>query len=143
MASLNELRGKAVYLDTNIFIYMVEGYAAEQPFIRALAAAIDRQELVAVTSELTLAELLVKPLELGRADVVAIYEELLQHSDRLTVPPVDRATLIEAARLRARLGILLADAIHVATAALAGCAAFLTNDRRLKLPAGLALVGLA
>lgn len=142
MASLDELRGKAVYLDTNIFIYMVEGYEPERTLIQALADAVDRHELVAVTSELTLAELLVKPLELGRADVVAIYAELVRHSERLTVPPIDRATLIEVARLRATLGILLPDAIHVATAVLAGCAAFLTNDRRLKLPDSLALVGL-
>ena len=143
MASLDELRGKAVYLDTNIFIYTVEGYEPERAFIEALSDAIDLHELVAVTSELTLAELLVKPLELGRADVVAIYTELVQHSDRLTVPPVDRATLIEAARLRAILGILLPDAIHVATAVMAGCEAFLTNDRRLKVPDGIALVCLA
>jgi predicted nucleic acid-binding protein len=140
MAALDELRGKTVYLDTNIFIYAVEGYEPERAFIQALFAAVDRQELVAVTSEPTLAELLVKPFELGRRDVVAIHSDLVQHTDRLTVPPVDRAILVEAARLRAILGVPLPDAIHVATA---GCEAFLTNDRRLKVPDGITLACLS
>jgi predicted nucleic acid-binding protein len=69
---------------------------------------------------------------------VAAYTELLTPSDRLTVLPVGRAILVEAARQRAALGMPMPDAIHVATALAAGCELFLTNDRRLRMPAGLA-----
>ena len=139
MAGLANILGKTAYLDTNLFIYAVEGYEPEQSFVHELFAALDRKDFVAVTSEFTLAELLVKPFELGREDVVSAYTDLVQHSDRLTVAPVDRSILIEAARQRAALSILMPDAIHVATALALSCDVFLTNDRRLKLPPAIAL----
>lgn len=138
MARLAAILGGTVYLDANIFIYAVEGYAPEEAFLRELFAALEDGRFTAVTSELSLAEVLVKPFELGREDVAAAYTELLTPSERLAVLPVDRAILSEAARQRATLGMRLPDAIHVATALAAGCELFLTNDRRLKLPPGLA-----
>jgi hypothetical protein len=45
------------------------------------------------TSELTLAEVLIKPLESGRHDIAALHEELLQSSEHLNVVPIDRAIL--------------------------------------------------
>ena len=134
MAELASLLGRSVYLDTNIFIYAVEGYQPEQAFIGGLLAALEQGRFAAVTSELTLAELLVKPFEPGREDVVSIYSGLLQPSDHLAVMPVGRGILIEAARQRAALRIRMPDAIHVASALAAHCDMFLTNDRRLKLP---------
>jgi predicted nucleic acid-binding protein len=137
MASLSGLRGATVYLDTNLFIYAVEGYAPEEAFVRELFTALERGELAAATSELALAEVLVQPFALGREDVAATYAELLSPSDHLTVVPVDRTVLVEAARQRAALGLRMPDAIHVATALAFGCGVFLTNDRRLKLPPGI------
>jgi predicted nucleic acid-binding protein len=139
MAGVAELLGKIVYLDTNIFVYAVEGYEPEEAFLRELFAALDGRAFAATTSEFTLAELLVKPFELGRDDVVSIYIDLVQNSERITVVPVDPAILIEAARQRPTSSILMPDAIHVAAALTLGCDVFLTSDRRLKLPSGIAL----
>lgn len=139
MARLADLLGRTVYLDTNIFIYAVEGYEPEQDFLGELFAAFGRGSLAAVTSEFTLAEILVKPIELGRKDVAALYTGLLQPSDHLAVVPVERPILIEAARQRAALRLRMPDAIHVATAVTAGCDVFLTNDGRLRLPPQVSL----
>src|SRR3954470_5012093 len=104
MAKLAAILGRAVYLDTNIFIYTVEGYAPEEAFLRELFAALEDGRFTAITSELSLAEVLVKPFELGHEDVAAAYTELLTASDRLAVLSVDRAILVEAARQRAGPG---------------------------------------
>lgn len=53
--------GSRVYIDTNIWIYSLEGFAPLAPALTALFERIDAGDLAAVTSELTLAEVLVKP----------------------------------------------------------------------------------
>jgi len=75
MARLSRIRGTTAYLDTNLFIYAVEGYEPEEAFVRALFLALEGGEFAAVTSELTLAEVLVRPFALGREDVAATYIE--------------------------------------------------------------------
>ena len=139
MAGVEDLLGRAVYLDTNVFVYAVEGFARHRAFIEELFRQIEAGHVDAATSELSLAEALVKPLEIGRQDVADLYAELIQNSSRLTVIPIDRSILVDAALYRARLGIKLPDAIHVATAAASGCEIFLSNDRRIKTPAGMTL----
>src|SRR3954465_14243472 len=76
MATLTAILGKTVYLDTNIFIYTVEGYAPEEAFLRELFAALEDARFTAITSELSLAEVLVKPFELGHEDVAAAYQSV-------------------------------------------------------------------
>jgi predicted nucleic acid-binding protein len=121
-----------VYLDTNVFVYALEGFEQFEPLLRELFGKIQDAQLRAVTSELTLAEVLVKPLADGRTDVCTAYLAAVQDSEALEVVPVTRDVLIEAAGIRARLGVRLPDAIHVATALSSGCRSFLTNDRSIR-----------
>jgi predicted nucleic acid-binding protein len=69
--------GQRVYLDANIFIYAVEGFAAHAASIQALLAAMDAGEIIAVTSELTVAEVLVKPLKDQNQAVQQAYKTFL------------------------------------------------------------------
>lgn len=46
------------------------------------------------------------------------YKQLISNSQNLTVIPISRQVLIEAAQLRANFSIKLPDAIHAATALL-------------------------
>lgn len=139
MGGVDAFIGKGVYLDANVFVYAVEGFPEHQAFIDELFRSIDDGHVSAVTRKLTLAEVLIKPLESERHDVAAIYEELLRSSEHLNVVPIDRAILASAARHRANLGIKLPDAIHVATAIAIGCEVPLANDQKLRVPHGIAL----
>ena len=143
MDVLAACRGRHVYLDTNIFIYAVEGLAEHAPVLGGLFDLLAAGEVRGTTSELTLAEALAKPLENNRDDVARIYQEMLTSSGWLAVVPIDRLILVEAARLRAKSRLRLPDAIHVATAARAGCSLLLSNDRRLRVPEGMTLLALA
>jgi predicted nucleic acid-binding protein len=122
-----------IYLDTNVFIAAVEGDQADvRSAIWRLFAASELRGGVLVTSELSIAELLVKPLELELAAVVATYSELLTDGHGLIVIPVDRDVLVRAAHIRKDdKAIRLPDDIHLATADRAGCSVILTNDKRL------------
>jgi predicted nucleic acid-binding protein len=125
-------RHERVGLDTSVFIYHIEERAS---FAEPAGVAMDelaRGAFVGVTSVLTLMEIAVKPLQLGRPDVAEEYEMLLANYPNLTVAAVDRPTARRAAELRARYRLRPADALQVATGLEQRATAFLTNDRDLR-----------
>lgn len=132
MGLLEAIPSGIVYLDTNIWIYTLENYAAYSQDLTALFQAIDNGTLKAITSELTLAEILVAPIQREDAAQQEICKQFIRNTETLSVLPISQDVLIEAAKVRARTSIKLPDAIHLATAIGAGCTAFLTNDRQLK-----------
>jgi predicted nucleic acid-binding protein len=133
MTNVDSLAGRKAYLDTNVFIYTLNAFPRFLPVVTRLFGLIDGGQLQSVTSELTLAELLVKPMR--DADVAAqqLCQSLLLANPKLTPLPVGRQTLIESARLRATTSLKLPDALHLATAVLGGCDVFITNDARFRL----------
>lgn len=131
MGLLAAVQGHRNYLDTNIWIYALEGYPEFLQPLTDLFAAIDRGVVQAVTSELTLAEVLVKPFMDGSTDRQIAYRQAIRSSQFLQVISVSREILIEAAELRANSQIKLPDAIHIATALSMQCSTLLTNDHRL------------
>lgn len=128
------------HLLTNIWIYALEGY---QPFLQDLThlfQSIDRGELKAVTSEIPLAETLVKPMMNQDLEQQKLYQQIIRNSETLFVVPVKREILLKAARLRASTNLKLPDAIHAATALLTQCSTFLTNDQQFGVVPGLNMV---
>ena len=119
-------------LDTSVFIYHIE---AGTPFAGPageVLQALKRRSVSGVTSVLTLTELLVKPLQLGRRGLAARYEELVRATPGLAVVDVDAWIARRAAALRATSRIRTADAIQVAASIEHGATAFVTNDSRLR-----------
>ncbi|HEY1685392.1 MAG TPA: type II toxin-antitoxin system VapC family toxin [Tepidisphaeraceae bacterium] len=132
MGSIKDLIGKSVYLDANVFVYFLEGYPRLADLVALLFSEIDAGQVHGITRELTLAELLVKPIRDGNKQAIAEYGQIIRSRTLFDVVPISRPILVEAAHLRASSPTLkLPDAIHVATAAFAGCTALLTNDLRL------------
>jgi predicted nucleic acid-binding protein len=137
MGSLNALTGSVVYLDANLFIYAIEGLPPFAVKLAPLFQRFDRGELHAVTSELTLAEVLVKPRRDQNTVLCDQYERMLRPSKSLTVAPVTRAVLVAAAAIRASSNLKLPDAIHAATSLTQRCTTYLTNDQQFKTVAEL------
>ncbi|MFH1737832.1 MAG: PIN domain-containing protein [bacterium] len=140
MVSPQRIKGQRVYLDTNIFIYQLVGYEPLRPQLDAVFGLIDREECRAVTSELALAEILVKPLRDGNPDQETQCRALLESNPHIELQPITRSILISAARIRAESALKLADAIHLATAQETKCAMVLTNDSRLRTTDGMEIV---
>lgn len=133
------LQGKNVYFDTNLFIYAVEPTEINHPYlsvIDALFGMAEDGEIQALTSELSLAEVLVGAYK-HHAELVVIYEELFADRPELAVYPVDKAVLRGAAYARSVVKLSLADAIHVATAIAEQADCFITNDDKLRVPEGM------
>jgi predicted nucleic acid-binding protein len=143
MGALDPLRGLVVYFDANIIIYIVEGYPAQRVVLRDLVRALDDGLFRALTSELTLAEVLVGPFRTPNPLYERTYSAVLSGQEQIEVVPVTRDILVAAALLRAESRIQLPDAIHAATARRHGCDVFLTNDDRLRLSPGPTVLTLA
>ena len=99
--------------------------------MKPLFEAIDRGELVGVTSGLSLMEVLVVPYSSGNLALADRYESLLTTSQGLRFVEVDRRLLKAAAQLRAMFKFKPPDAIQVAAALVSDCKSFLTNDRKI------------
>lgn len=136
-----------VCLDSNVFIEAFEGRGRLAELLRRLLRTLDNPSSASprlVTSELTAAELLVKPLELDRQDLVQVYDNWTISNPYLEVIPVVRNILKDAARLRATdKALKLPDAIHLTTAIGTHCRYFLTNDTRIKGQFGVEILPLS
>lgn len=126
-----------IYVDSNIFIYLIDG--DDDTRRRALSALeeFDRQNANMFTSELTIAECTIAPIRDQRTDIVAAFHGLLEDPKIVELMAITRDTLGLAANMAARLRLKLPDAIHVATAEALSCGVFLTNDRGIRAPTGI------
>jgi predicted nucleic acid-binding protein len=119
-----------IFVDSNIFIYHLEdpgprGHRASE-ILRSIGDRGD--ELMAAA--LALGEVLVKPIERGDTLLEARYRTLLR-GPLVTLAPFDTNAGEIFARVRQDRKIKTPDALHLATAASAGCDLFVTNDDRL------------
>lgn len=143
MGALRRTVGQKPYLDANLFIYALENLQPWSSLANGIFRALEAGEFSAVTSELTIAECLVKPMKLGRNDLVQAYLGFMRDRPFLELVPIDRDILLEAARRRADSSLTLPDAIHVATSFQSGCDSFLSNDKRLATVPGLTTLPLS
>ena len=119
-------------LDTAPIIYFVEAHPRYDAVVVEVFRRIRARHLLAVTSLISLAEVLVLPMLRGNVRLQAEYERLLTTSSQLRMRVIRRPAARRAATLRARYGLKLPDALQIAVAIDAGCDAFLTNDRALQ-----------
>jgi len=120
-------RSRQLLLDTNAFIYFLDG---EEPYFEVLLSVFRRVQagdLSLIVSVITEAELLIRP---ERDDNEVAKERIgdLLSEDGIYVVGVDRRIARRAAALRGRTRLKLADAIIVATALETGCEAIVGND---------------
>lgn len=137
MGWVENLYDHTVALDTAPLIAFI---AKEEPYldlVRPLFQAIDQGKIHAVTSIVTLIEVLVRPLREKDEKLAAQYEDILMHAEHLTTLPLDESIALQAAELRATLNLRTPDAIQVATALIGGADTFITNDKRLRVPSQL------
>ncbi len=140
MGVLDAIQGSRVYLDANIWLYALEGYPSFIQDLTALFQSFEQGTLTAITSELSLAEALVKPIQNHNLAQQQIYKQAISSRENVFVIPIQRNVLIEAAKLRASTKLKLPDAIHAATALITQCSIFLTNDQRFQVVPGLQVV---
>ncbi len=119
-----------VFFDTNLFIYLLEGEGERGARVSGLIERISERRDELLTSTLTLAEVLVKPLSVGDVAWAERYEKLMT-APGVSLLPFDRSCARIYAQLRQDRTVKPPDAIQLSCAAGARCDLFITNDERL------------
>ena len=137
MGLIDKLPGKHVYLDTNIFIYLIEGNSVYRAVMSERAQSLSEGAFRASSSHIVMTGILPPLVKRGDETVIAAMIGLLRDSGPVSLVnadamypgrfPARRACHEDAGRI----------ALHVATAVHRGCDVFLTNDAGIRVPAPL------
>lgn len=132
MGLIDELSGQRVCIDTAPFIYFIEKHPKYLNLLHSLFIEVDAGNIDAITSTVTLLEVLVLPIKTNNLVLVEKYRDILLYSKGLTTFEILHEISELSAKLRAKYTIKTPDAIQIATGILYGANQFLTNDPNLK-----------
>ncbi len=132
MGLVDELRGSRICIDTAPFIYFIEKDPKYLSIVRPIFAEIDAEKIDALTSTITLLEVLVLPFKTKNESLAEKYREILLYADGLTTFEISHEVSELSSKLRAKYSIRTPDAIQIAVGIVYGADAFLTNDSDLK-----------
>jgi predicted nucleic acid-binding protein len=129
-----------LFLDTAPVIYHLEKNPSYLAVVTQIFTQIDAGAITAVTSPITLAECLVRPLRQGDTALAQLFEDFIVRGRNTTFAPIGDSIATVAAEVRAQHNLVLADAFQVSVATNNNCEAFLTNDHNLKRVTGTKVI---
>lgn len=132
MGLVDQLRGLRVFIDTAPIIYFIEKHKRYINIVRPVFTEIDSGKIEALTSTITLLEVLVHPFKTNNEKLAERYREILLNSENLTTFEILHEVSEISSKLRAEYSIKTPDAIQIAVGILYGADKFLTNDPNLK-----------
>lgn len=138
--TIDLVAGSAVYVDSNVFIYFIEKVPERFGPVQEVFTLLAERQARVLTSELAIAECLYLPARGKNWKLVAVYDVFFGKTGDIAVLPLSGALAKSASLLGGNLGLKLLDAIHYVTAIEAGCAAFLTGDRRIRSSSSLRVI---
>ena len=125
-------RGTRVGLDTSLFIYFLQDHPRFGEWCATLFTRIEQRHLEAVTSTISLLEVLVQPYRDRDDELAQKMYALLATYPGIGWIPVTIEVADRAADLRARYNLKTPDAIQVATALTQHASLFLAGDKAFK-----------
>ncbi len=120
---------KCIGIDTNIFIYYLQAHPSFGIASKTIFESLAQNKTKAVTSTITLAELLAIDAASAHLDMM---QKLFLETPNLTIIDMNQPIAIEAARIKRTYGYRLPDAIQLATSIYAKANLFITNDQKIQ-----------
>ena len=139
MGSLTLPLNGLIYIDASGLIYSVERVEPYRALLEPMWQEAQDGNITIVSSPLLVIEALVKPLRDGNAEIEMQYRELFA-SGAVRLLDASYQVFEDAANIRAETGLKTPDAIHAATATLAACTLFITNDNDFRRVQALPVV---
>ena len=119
-----------IYADANVVIRLLEGDTVTRAPLEARLNPLRGTGRFILTSRLTRLECRVKPMRSKDTAVLALYDSFFIGTE-VEVLEITAAVVEKATELRATLNVKTPDAIHLASAILAGATAFISGDQLL------------
>lgn len=132
MGLVDKLINRRICIDTAPFIYFIEKNPRYLDVVKPIFTEINAGEIEAITSTVTLIEVLVHPFKTKNDKLADKYRDILLHSEGLTTFEILHEVSELSSKLRAKYSIRTPDAIQMAVGILYGASKFLTNDPALK-----------
>jgi len=129
-------------IDTAPIIYYIEEHPKYLPLADKIFSRIGsaNNSIYALTSIITLTEVLPHPLRQNKPQLAQRYRDFLLHSWNFILFPVDATIAERAAEIRAQYQFRTPDAIQLATGLEHNATLFISNDKRLKNFAELTVI---
>ena len=125
------IAGGRVYFDTNIFIYFLQNDERFIAHCLPFFLAVENGEIIGVSGDIAIAELLVKPIRENDIVNVERIKSMFGENGFFEAVSHNRETIELAAHIRATQNLKMIDAIHAATAIRAKCSHFITHDGQI------------
>lgn len=120
---------RSIGLDTSVFIFHIEEHPRYVPLTHQLFSWMLMPKSRAVTSTITMLEVLVQPHRDADEERVNNFYALLSTYPHLLWVDTNLEIADRAAQIRAKFNLRTPDAIQAATALVSGAAGFVSNDR--------------
>jgi len=127
---------KVIGVDTGVFIKHFQG-GEDSELTSVVLGEIQGGEVRGIVSSISLAELMVRPLEAGEDDLADLYRVLIQEMPNLETVSVDPRIASRAAEIRAASKTGPNESLLLATAQESGATGFVTSDPGLKKAKGI------
>ena len=122
-------RYSLVFLDTMVFVYALEHHPTYSAAVATILHMVESGELHAITSSLTLAEVLTGPAYAQNLEALNDYELYLSNFPNLTLQSVESKHACVIVQVRSSTRLLTPDAIQIAVAMAANVDAVISNDK--------------
>lgn len=125
---LARIQGQRVYIDTNIFVYFLEKHDHYFDLVLPFFQLFNQGVSLAYTGDAAVAETLYKPYQVDDLLRVNEFKAFFGDDEFITVLPHTTKVFELAAEIAPKQKMKMIDALHYATAMMAGCQFLLTND---------------
>ena len=126
------IQAKTVFLDSMVFIYLLEKNETYFPFVEIIFEQLEKQEISAFTSIISPLEVLSTVKLKNDEERTSLYVRFFKEETNLTGVNLDWSVMEKAADLRRTFGIKTPDSIQLATAKISKVPLFITNDESFK-----------
>lgn len=127
------IKNKKIFLDTNIFIYLLDRHEMYYQIVYDLFRNIESGQNQAITSVISPLEVMSAKYLVNDQEKTDEYSSFFVNTKNLNVVDINYLTCYKAAEIRRIYGFRVSDSIQLASSIVHNCDLLITNDYKFKV----------